>query len=221
MPEPTPARAPPPVALPHAATQRSAVSPAIAQILREEAEREEAARRAEAAALESQPDLGLDRDAVPDLDRRRVDEARLRMARMRGDAAPPDIPPSQSRPIDPAPRPPAIAPTRRDLLPDIEEINSTLRSAADRVAMPQSVEAVVARGRRRGFRAGLMTVLVMALLLAVVYALAQPIALALPVMKQPLDIYVAAVDEGRLWLDLRLQDLLESLRSDTPAPAEG
>jgi len=209
------------VALPHAATQRSAVSPAIAQILREEAEREEAARRAEAAALESQPDLGLDRDAVPDLDRRRVDEARLRMARMRGDAAPPDSPPSQSRPIDPAPRPPAIAPTRRDLLPDIEEINSTLRSAADRVAMPQSVEAVVARGRRRGFRAGLMTVLVMALLLAVVYALAQPIALALPVMQQPLDIYVAAVDEGRLWLDLRLQDLLESLRSDTPAPAEG
>lgn len=187
---------------------RSAVSPAIAQILREEAEREEAARRAEAQPLETQPELGLETQI--DLDRQRAEEARRRMARMRGEAALP-----VAAVVPPAP------PPRRDRLPDIEEINSTLRSTADRAATLPASEAEIVRSRRRGFRSGFMTVLVMALILALIYAVADPIAAAIPPVKPTLDTYVAAVDSGRLWLDLRLQDLLIALRGDAPALGSG
>ncbi|EPX85178.1 hypothetical protein ruthe_01770 [Rubellimicrobium thermophilum DSM 16684] len=103
---------------------------------------------------------------------------------------------------------PAAAPSaaRRDRLPDIEEINSSLRVSApaarpDRAAAPD----------RRGFRLGLGGGLLIAALLALPYVYAPRIASALPWTVPVLRPYVAAVDAARSWLDERMRDLLEAL----------
>lgn len=103
---------------------------------------------------------------------------------------------------------PAAAPAaaRRDRLPDIEEINSSLRVSApaarpDRAAAPD----------RRGFRLGLGGGLLIAALLALPYVYAPRIASALPWTVPVLRPYVAAVDAARIWLDERMRDLLEAL----------
>ncbi|NCO85297.1 MAG: thioredoxin [Rhodobacterales bacterium] len=174
------------------------MSPEIAEILREEAAREEAARAAERAAaqaraggLESQPDLGL--PAPEASEDSRADEVRRRTARLRG---------------DPAPNANA---SRRELLPDIEEINSTLRSASDRQdGLPPAPEELIEE-RKRGFRFGFGSVLAIALVLAAAYVAAPRIIAALPQTAPVLSRYVDGVDNGRLWLDLQLQRIVAGL----------
>jgi len=64
-------------------------------------------------------------------------------------------------------------------------------------------------------------VLLTAAVLALVYVYAPRIVAAVPGAAAPLTPYVAAVDDGRLWLDLRLQGLLrliEGAPSGTTAP---
>ncbi len=100
--------------------------------------------------------------------------------------------------------------TRRDLLPDIEEINSSLRSTAMRGGSPRTVESTdVQRGR--GFRLGFGTVLLIAAALALVYAHAGRIGAALPPLDGPLQSYAVAVDGLRGQLDAWLRGLLETL----------
>jgi len=214
---------------------RGSVSPAVAQILREEAAREAATRRAEAAALETQPDLGLDRgrpsemppayatepaasEMVPESPRetmtrpfaesavmpesQQAEEARRRMARLRGEPVPG----------------PAAGQSRREVFPDIEQINSTLRSTAERAVAESEISVAEVQTQRRGFRTAFSIVVVFALLLGLIYVLAAPIGEALPQLMPLLDAYREWVDGGRLWLDLRLQDLLEALQGE-PAPA--
>ena len=191
-----------------AAAARSAISPQIAGILREEAAREEAARRAETApALESQPDLGLEQSFDPE--DQRAEEARRRMARLRGEPAP-----AIGAPMTPA------ANARRELLPDIEQINSTLRATSDRpTAMPPET-FIVQDQRRGGFGTGFVTVLLLAAAFAAIYAFAPRIAAAVPQAEPVLTRYVALVDEGRLWLDLKMQTIIESLSADNAETPE-
>ena len=218
-PEPAPDAepAPEPEPAPVAVAARSAISPQIAEILREEAAREEAARRAEVApALESQPDLGLEHSFDPD--DQRAEEARRRMARLRGEAAP----------VIGAPMT-AAASARRELLPDIEEINSTLRATSDRSSLGQPEPAAVPDQRRRGFGTGFVTVLLLAAAFAALYAFAPRIAAAVPQAEPVLTRYVALVDDGRLWLDLKMQAIIASLSAangaepppPAPEPADG
>jgi predicted Zn finger-like uncharacterized protein len=199
-----------------AAPVRRPLDPAIAEILRQEAAAEqEARRRRQSEPLESQPDLGLDDapqpqrtpeiaadDHVPeDEDARRAHEARLRMAKMRGEP----VPESEVDAYGSA--------SRRDLLPDIEEINSTLRhdgqegaqagptptAALDRPEKPQ---------KSGGFMRGFTIMIVLAAILAAVYVYAPEIAQSLPQADPYLSSYVAWMDDARLWLDGQLQDLL-------------
>ena len=137
--------APPPPPPPPAVEEppRRQLDPAVADILRQEAEAEHAARQArqaQAQALETQPDLGLDtaddpaphgydddsakEDAPAAAQDQRALEAKRRMARMRGEA----------EPVSEAAANAAALSSRRELLPDIDEINSTLRSDSDRSA---------------------------------------------------------------------------------------
>ncbi|MCC5974927.1 MAG: hypothetical protein JJT81_12855, partial [Rubellimicrobium sp.] len=199
------------------------VAPEIAEILRQEAEREQAARRAEAeAGIETQPDLGLDQLMADE--ERRAAEARERLARLRGTPSP-DPAPSTSTP---APATPVtapqttlqddeselpVAPSRRGLLPDIEEINSTLSSAPERPTSTAEAE----EERRGGFRLGFGSILLVAALLALAYAFAPEIVANVPQTEPVLAPYVSTIDEARLWLDLRLQDLLNRME----APPDG
>lgn len=149
------------------------------------------------------------------------------MARLRGEPEPvaEDDWQPDPRPDD-VPARQATGSARRELFPDIEEINSTLRSTAERAAAEAEIPEVVLQTRRRGFRTSFAVIVVFALLLALVYVMAEPIGAALPQFKPPLDGYVAQVDAGRLWLDLRLQDLLAMMQGDAvpeggaaPSPA--
>ncbi len=198
-------RSPPP------APQQRELDPSVADILREEAELETQARAAD--TLETQPDLGL--DSGESEAEKRAREARTRMARMRGEDV--DAPEHVSEAAATA----AAIGSRRDLLPDIEEINSTLRSAGDRQAgeaagpSPDDIETPV---RKSGFRRGFMLVVILAVILILIYAFAPQIARALPAVDPLLNAYVAQVDALRLSLDGRVSGILSWL--DAAAGAE-
>ena len=105
------------------AMERQGLDPDIANLLREEAEHEAAQRRGDADGLETQPDLGL--DEASDEAASRSAAARARMARLRGL----DDPASDAETLAAMAK---AAGSRRELLPDVEEINSSLRASADR-----------------------------------------------------------------------------------------
>ncbi len=214
---PPPPPPPPPV---QAEPQRKQLDPAVADILRQEAEAEQAARRTvQSGGLESQPDLGMDlEDIGPENDTdRRAREARDRMARLRGND-PAEVQAAGGSGGDVADTTSAALGSRRDLLPDIDEINSTLRSGASRNGaggpdIEPEVEAPTRQRKRRGFRTGFLTVFLIFIVLAAVYVLAPRLAQAVPALEAPLQSYVSIVDQGRGWLDTKLQSMLKSLDS--------
>ena len=62
--------------------------------------------------------------------------------------------------------------------------------------------------RRRGFRFGFGTIVVIALIAAGIYIAAPRIIDAVPATAGVLGAYVDGVDQGRLWLDLKMQQIL-------------
>ena len=206
---------------------RQALSPSVAEILREEAEREATARKTEdarrkEARLETQADLGLTDGPAPKRDPAPV-----------ADPAPESEPYPEAE-AEPEPEPenapkstlsdriarlreesaaehdiPAATAGRRDLLPDIEEINSSLRSTADRAETVEDDGPASGRKRRGGFRLGFGLVVLVAVLALLAYVLAPQISDLVPALADPLDGYVDWVDALRLRLDLALQDMLD------------
>jgi len=175
-------------------------------ILREEAEREARARRAEGRGLETQPDLGLEQ--IP---------AAL-AARAAAVAPPPEAPATETsarlRP-DTTDAEPANG-ARRDRLPDIEVINSTLRATSERGSAPASRDAPESRARKRaGFRLGFMSVVLLAAVAVALYAFAPSISSRLPTLEPALSQYVAWVDAGRVWLDQQMRAVTERLQADS------
>ena len=184
---------------PAKAVERPGLSPEVARILREEAEREEAARQEE--TVESQPDLGL--DAPVDREEQLAEEARRRMARMRGEAAP-----AIGAAVTQA------SGTRKELLPDIEEINSSLRSETERDVQPEPTPEEKQVREKKGFRYGLSLMILLAAILLLIYVFAPRIAEQFPQTAPALEGYVDAVDSGRIWLDEQVQRLLAMVQGD-------
>ncbi len=172
---------------------RRGLDPAVAELLREEATREEDIRATEGSGLETQPDLGL--DSQPDGDDERSQQVKSRMARLRG--LPED---SVEEEAEVEPDPSLIS--RRNLLPDIDEINSSLdsesvRSEAAEADGMASDGTVVRKGSfGRGFTRGVLLVVLLVLL----YLLAPTIAEKVPALSGALGGYVDLVNSGRLWL---------------------
>lgn len=194
---------PPPPVAPVEPVRRN-VDENLLAILREEAEREAAARRAEGAPLESQPDLGLAAPAATTGVAAAATSQRI--AQMKG--------------IDPPP-PPRTGP-RRDLLPDIEEINSSLKG---NVALDTAdTDAKGGATRARGFRSGFAFAMVIALLAAAVYTAAPRISAHLPAAEGAMTAYVASVDNARVWLDgavLAATQIVRNLAGQGETPPEG
>ncbi|MBC2834903.1 zinc-ribbon domain-containing protein [Paragemmobacter straminiformis] len=176
--------APEPESLPQTPARRT-LDENLMAVLREEAEREAAARRAEAAPIETQTEMPL---SAPDVAAGGglAAAAARRIARLKG-ADPEAAPPPE----------PAKPPSRRGLLPDIEEINSSLRSGAADVDAASADEPAA----RSGFRSGFVLSLLIAAGAAGAYAMAPKISEQIPASKGAMDGYVQTVDAGRLWLD--------------------
>lgn len=179
----------------------------VLDILRDEATRESEARRAESDMLETQPDLGIDESNATQGSIKRG--LRERMARLRGvDES--DIGAGAAA---------AASGKRRDLLPDIEEINSTLRASSDREEAEAFEEEAVSRGsRKNGFGRGFGLILLIAVLAVALYALAPKIAASVPALEGILGGYVSFINGLREWLDgamqgsaAKLTELLSSL----------
>ena len=178
---------PPPLPDPAAEARRKTLDDDVLAVLREEAEREAAARRAETPPpIETQVEMEM--PVPPPSAPPVVDEAARRIARLKG------IDPD-SRPV-----PPAKPGSRRELLPDIEEINSTLKPAQRAEAEDMSEPEAVASGGS-GFRSGFLLVLLIAAIGVSAYMMAPRLAAQIPGTAPVLDVYVASVDAGRVWLD--------------------
>ena len=184
------------------------LDPAVSEILRQEAEHEQQARRADSAGgLETQPDLGLEQSHGEESQQDR--EARLRMARMRGL--------SEEEALGAAAGLAANA-SRRDLLPDIEEINSSLRKDTDRAAASEG-DASPAEPRRGGFSRGFLMVILLVGVLILLYVYADQIAAMLPALGGVMDGYVGVMDGLRTWLDAQVMALmgwLDGMTSQAP-----
>lgn len=166
--------------------------PEVMGILREEAERERAARAAEGAPLEAQAELDI---APPPGPPPRPSLAAVSHGDDRDPGAP-SADDDEARALRSAPR--------RSLLPDIEEINSTLSPQGEEVDQPVVAAARRARenqGRRVGFAIAVGGFAALTLL----YAQGPRIGAAVPAFAPSLDAYVAQVDRGRIWLDSALR----------------
>ena len=185
------------------APRQRSIDPSVKQVLREEAERE-VARRRSGGTLESQPELGLDQPPETE-DEKRARQARERMARIKGQAVG-EAAPAQDAAEDDDPKPGRRGGARSALLPDIDEINQSLRAEGERrpVETPQGKAAMSEEPRSGGFARGFAFVILIAVVLAGLYVAAPKLAEAVPALADPLAAYVSAVDEGRLWIDRQI-----------------
>lgn len=173
---------------------RRGLSAGLAEMLREEAEREAAARAAEAPArppLISPLATNTQRD----------EDVSLRTARLRGQE-----PVAPARPASPA--------ARRELLPDIEMINSSLRPTSEQDAAAMAEPAT--QSRKRGARFGFSTVMLIVAILVGLYIGAPRLSTLVPAAAPVLSRYVAVVNDVRLWIDLKMQAFIADQSAGTP-----
>ncbi|WP_343116558.1 zinc-ribbon domain-containing protein [Ostreiculturibacter nitratireducens] len=189
--------------------QRRQLDISVLNILREEAEREARARRAEAGTIESQPDLGLAEPAAEPAPAKAEEEEVEEEEEFEPEVA--EIRTQPPRETGPAPR--------AKMLPDIEQINSTLRADAkpDAAALAAAAAELAAK-RRIGFRRGFVPVLILASVALVVYLSASRLIATFPSTEPALVAYVSKVDRARFWLDDQMRNLTARLQGE---PADG
>lgn len=182
----------PPAAPPRAELRRQVLDENVQAVLREEAEREKRVRDLERGAIESQPDLGLVSPGRP------IARPPEPQAAREHSAPPPPVRPEEDDDAEQAASPRSA---RRGLLPDIEQINSTLRATTerDRAAPPSATEKAAAQ--RRGFRLGFRTVVLICLALVVIYVLAPTIETRVPTLTPVLNPLIAGMDGIRTLID--------------------
>lgn len=168
------------------APRRRVLDPEVQSILREEAERETRLRRGPPEPVETQGEMPLPEGQTEDRRARRMAELEERaedaFAAGAGVSAGP----------------------RRQLLPDIEEINSSLRAAGDRLEKAaitdEEMRASPARRRSR-VRSGFFLVILLAALLTALYANADRVIALVPSAGPAIEQVVSVIDKGRFWLD--------------------
>jgi hypothetical protein len=105
-------------------------------------------------------------------------------------------------------------------LPDIEEINSSLRRKGDNMRGNGRGTQAYAGREKRGSRRGFVTVLILLAICTVIYLQAPNIGEKVPQLKGPMTSYVTAVDKGRAWLDRQAASLAAKLDEMASDPSE-
>ncbi len=187
------------IATASAAMRRRTLDDAVASVLREEAERETSARQSEGSLLETQQDLGLTEGASP------------RPQPGTSDAAPDTT-------ADHANAAMISRQARRELLPDIEAINSTLRATSERDGDAAAMDAPeTLRQRRTGFRKGFLTAIATMTILLLPYLLSTQISARVPSLAPILTEYSSAIDALRGWLDRQMISTTDAMRGSDSA----
>ena len=182
------------------------IDSSVMSVLREEAERESRARKAEGNSLQMQDELGL-AGRAPGLAAAAggaspaTSPVADRIARMKGEAeihATPDLAGGRG------------APAKSEMLPEIDAINSTLRAKSERrtgeaAAVAETMGPDRAPG---GFRRGFLLALILIILATALYVLAPVLTQKVPALADPLAAYVAAVDGLRATVDRLMQSLI-------------
>lgn len=179
-----------PAVAPAPQAPKRAVDPSVADILREEAAREAEIRRANAPSpMEDQTDMALEAPAAV----QRPNSEAVRKAAESAAASTGAVV--------------ASAGTRRgEMLPDIEEINSSLQSDDERGNNSQRGDPE--KTGRSGFRRGFFLVLLLIAVLVAIYVQADAIKAGAPGVAGAVDSYVETVDAGRIWLDTNVRGLI-------------
>lgn len=195
---------------PPAPPKRRELDPSVADILREEAEIEARARETDFGGIEEQPDLGL--QEPEDEAAKRARQAQERMQKLRGEDPEAAAVAAAASAVADRPK------SRRDMLPDVEEINQTLRASNERSEV-RSVQADLEDDEEPsgGFGRGFLYTIILFAIAAALYWNAPQIGEAVPQLKGALDSYVALVDQLRVWLNTQVALVLEMING---APVE-
>lgn len=181
---------------------RRGLDESLLAVLREEAERETAVRRSQTPrSIETQSDLGLEDTTVAGSTAKIVRE---RLSRIRGD--------------EPEQETTRQTTARRDLLPDIEEINSTLRASTENRESRASVRPEAQQSHQRasnGFRSGFTLMLFLSVAALFAYVAAPRISQHIPALEAPLEAYVTQINNARVWVDAILQQATSGLQGLT------
>ncbi|MEM7472427.1 MAG: zinc-ribbon domain-containing protein [Pseudomonadota bacterium] len=190
---------------------RQEADPRALDILHAEVEREKLARAEDANGLETQADLGLG-DVGAD-----SAQSPSERSLVTDDGADASLPSSHIDPdeaaLAPAPRRPDGA--KRELLPDIEEINSTLADAPDPEFEDGETGEKKQSDGRQSFRLGFGLALLVAAGLIMAYAYAPEIAVRFPEVAEALQSYVEFVDKARVTLAMATDALAEKINDLT------
>jgi len=189
-------------ASPTAPAARHGLEDSVADILREEAEREQSARLEE-GSLETQTDMPMD----PPADAAET-ETRSRIARLKGEetAAVAALAAKEA--------------SRKEALPDIDEISSTLRTNAERGESVPPPPEEVEETKRKGFRWGFWGVILLILIAVLVYLFSDMIIAAVPAIEGPVTSYVAMIDGLRSSITGLVEGAASSLEGDTEVASE-
>lgn len=172
----------------------------VREILMQEAAREARLRRGdtEPEPVETQAEKSLEQAPTPPRQPRRP-----AASGQATQATAPTTPAASAAPIPVAATRPESR--RRNLLPDIEQINSTLRATEDRLpeeADTSDVETIDRSSRRRrGVRTGFGITVVAAAVLAWVYVQGDQFSEWVPEAAPYIALYTDKVNEARFWLD--------------------
>lgn len=209
----------PPAAIAALAKKRRAtqIDPEAMDVIRQEVQREQTARKVDAGGIETQIDLGLDESdssghsararqvaEVAEIETEAAQKSEDDTSSLQPDAAPVA-----------APAPKREGATKRELLPDIEEINSTLVEAPD----PDELDDGHDHGNanqakaysRSGFRLGFGLMLLVAAAVVGIYVYAPAFSQSVPALSGALTSYVSLIDGTRVWLDGSAQDLVDQI----------
>lgn len=221
-PAPAPPAAAAPALPPAAEPARATLDDSVLSILREEAERETEARRQEAQRaaarraeaeeqLQIQPELGLAAPPPAPVAAAATGGAAAatdrRLKTLKGEEA------EAAAPAHPSARPPARPPARRDLLPNVDDINSTLQP--DDTRPPEAeVDSLPDLTRGRAFRSGFFLAVFALVVAGVIYVSAPAMQATVPALKAPLEAYVGFVDGLRARLDSLMDSATDRLNGD-------
>jgi predicted Zn finger-like uncharacterized protein len=189
--------------------KRRVIDESVLAILREEAEREAIARRADAATLEMQGELGLSEPApAPAISVTKQASAAATVPR----GVDKCIPATTTQPVD------VPQPAQREQLPDIAQINSSLSPSP----IPDTADARTPHGKAdqpdlsvgsgkqaSGFWSGFGLMLLLAGLCMVIYLMVPQLSRQFPAAADALAAYQADVNALRGWLDALIRQITD------------